>query len=96
MNRFKNKNKYFFIFAPDYNKIDTKKTNSILSTYKIIPYSKIFKFYDKYRDTFGNKTSILYYLEFLYAIQKHSNDVDNVLEIDTHKKFIKKILIADS
>ena len=92
-NKFKNKNKVFFIFAPDYNKIDTEKINYIPSTYKIIPYSKIFEFYDKYRETYGSSTSspiILYYWEFLYAIQKHIKDVDNVLEIDTYKKFIKK------
>ena len=93
-NRFKNKNKHFFIFAPDYNKIDAGKINSIPSTYKIIPYSKIYEFYDKYRDAFGYRYSrkIRYYYEFIYAIEKHCNSVDNVLEIETHKRFLHPIM----
>ena len=93
INKFKNKEKHFFIFAPDYNKIDTKKINSIPSTYKIIPYSKIFEFYDKYHDILSYRypNNIPYYHEFIYAIEKHCNSIDNVLEIETHKRFLKRI-----
>lgn len=93
INKFKNKEKHFFIFAPNYNKIDTEKINSIPSTYKIIPYSKIFEFYDKYHDVLSYRypNNIPYYHEFIYAIEKHCNSIDNVLEIETHKRFLKRI-----
>ena len=90
INKFGNKDKHFFIFAPDYNSIDTSKIQYVpKGTYITIPYSKIYAFYNKYQKYYADK--IPYYNEFLYAIGKHINNVDNSLEIEMHKKFAKVI-----
>lgn len=90
INKFGNKDKHFFIFAPDYNSTDTSKIQYVpKGTYITIPYSKIYAFYNKYQKYYADK--IPYYNEFLYAIGKHINNVDNSLEIEMHKKFAKVI-----
>ena len=75
-------NKFFFIFAPDYNKkingkeIKVKVDNNEEITYKIINYSKIFDFFNEQQVIIGN--IIPYYYEFLYAIEKHKGNTDNL------------------
>ena len=95
-------NKKFYIFAPNYNKIETKKIDGkefieIKDTnkyYEIIRYKEIFDFFDdkkiqkKYLNT--NKP-IPYYEEFLYALEKHSNNTDNHYETEILKRFVKVI-----
>lgn len=91
--KFEDKKKWFFIFAPDYNQINTSEIKSVPDTYKVIPYSRIYEFFDRfsYEDMVKYAHKIQYFYEFIYAIEKHINSVDNILEIETHKKFIKKI-----
>lgn len=92
--KYKKKNEWFFIFAPDYNQINTDKIKYIpKNIYKIIPYSRIYKFFDNlsYEDSVRYSHKIQYFYEFIYAIEKHINSLDNALEIETHKKFIRKI-----
>lgn len=92
--KYKKKNEWFFIFAPDYNQINTDKIKYIpKNIYKIIPYSRIYKFFDNlsYEDSVRYSHKIQYFYEFIYAIEKHINSFDNALEIETHKKFIRKI-----
>ena len=91
--KYKKKNEWFFIFAPDYNQINTDKIKYIPNIYKVIPYSKIYEFFDNlsYEDSCKYSHKIQYFYEFIYAIEKHIDNVDNALEIETHKKFIQKI-----
>ena len=79
INKFGNKDKHFFIFAQDYNSIDTSKIQYVpQGTYTSIPYSKIFEFYDKYQKEYRDK--IFYYNEFLYAIEKLAKKVNRNIE----------------
>lgn len=91
--KYKKKNEWFFIFAPDYNQINTDKIKYIPNIYKVIPYSKIYEFFNNlsYEDSCKYSRKIQYFYEFIYAIEKHIDSVDNTLEIETHKKFIQKI-----
>lgn len=81
------KNKFFYIFVPDYSYISE---NDIYpkNTYKIIKYSQIYDFFYKHRNSFEET---LYFKEFLYALQKHISNTDNILERTTHKRFINSI-----
>ncbi len=81
------KNKFFYIFVPDYSYISETDLYP-KSTYKIIKYSQIYDFFYKYRKSFEN---VLYFKEFLYALQKHISNTDNILEQTTHKRFIESI-----
>ena len=90
--KFKNKKSAFYIFTPDYNYIDTAKIKYIPETYKVVTYSKIYEFFNRYKNAYESK--VPYYNEFLYAIEKHINNVDNLLEIETHKKFLNKIELS--
>lgn len=89
---YKDKNKYLFILAPNYNKMildfnfgisffvmDSKRE------WKPIKYSEIYNFYK------SNPLTCKYFDEFLYALKIHSYNVDNSLEIEMHKKFAKII-----
>ena len=88
LKKFEGTEPFFFIFAPDYN--DIKQAKIIpYGVYKVINYSRIYEFYKKYELKYSPK--IKYYKEFLYAISKHINNVDNSLEIEMHKKFAKII-----
>ena len=73
---FKNKNKAFFILAPDYNNFDIKHfISKEAQQYKIIRYSKLLEFFINYRNINNEKTE--YYNEFLTALEKHSKPIDN-------------------
>ena len=53
-------------------------------------YNKIYNFFDK--DEIKSKySSIPYYEEFLYALEKHKNDTDNHYETEILKRFVKVI-----
>ena len=81
------KNKFFYIFVPDYSYISETDIYP-KNTYKIIKYSQIYDFFYKHRKSFEN---VLYFKEFLYALQKHISNTDNILEQTTHKRFIESI-----
>lgn len=57
----------YFIFVPNYNKIDLKKYSGS-KHYKVIRYSEIYNFYKK------KKISDAYFLEFVNALYKHTKD----------------------
>lgn len=89
---FKDKNKYIFIFAPDYNKmiIDFNFTSKYFQmdskrSWKPIKYSKILEFYKTH------KIDHPYFNEFLYALEKHSHSVDNNLEKEMYKRLNRVI-----
>lgn len=95
--KYKNSDKYFYLFVSDYNRINktiniyNDKCSSGKIKYKIIPYSKIYEFFsreDIYKKYSGK---IPYYNEFLYAIQKHINETNNNLEIEMLNRFILAI-----
>ena len=89
--KYQNYKKYFFIFAPNYSNItedeiypkDNKK-----SLYKLVHYEEIYNFYKNKEKDFEK---LRYYKDFLYAIKKHTNKVDNVLEVLTQKRFYQVI-----
>lgn len=94
----KSENKKFYIFVPKYNKIAQEKqillenyiNDDKNAYYKVITYDKIYKFFDK--DEIKSKySSIPYYEEFLYALEKHKNDTDNHYETEILKRFVKVI-----
>ena len=94
-NKFGNKEHKFYIFAPNYNKIEAEgingknkeriKIKDIDEYYEIIRYDRIFNFFSE------RKSLIPYYKEFLYALKKHSNNTDNHYETEILKRFVKVI-----
>lgn len=90
MNNIKYKNykeKKFYIFAPNYNHIDLK-TYVNGDEYTEIKYSAIFDFFRSKESEF---TKEKYFKEFLYALQKHTRQVDNSNEEELFRKFAAKI-----
>ena len=79
--------KYFFIFAPDYNHINLKNYDCG-KLYTLIEYSKIFKFFEEYKEELKE---VPYFNEFLYALQKHTKPIDNSNEEEMMKRFLAKI-----
>lgn len=79
---------YFYIFAPDYNKIDLD-SYEYGDEYKIINYSQI---YDFYFENAGRMLNIKYFIEFLNAIYNHTMSADNINFETMKRKFIKNIL----
>lgn len=88
-NKYANKNSFFYIFAPDYNQINEARLekNVLLGCVKyiIINYSRIYDFFNRYKKDYSDK--IPYYNEFLYALSKHTDLVDNVLEKEMQNRF---------
>ncbi|WP_428039529.1 PD-(D/E)XK nuclease family protein [Candidatus Avelusimicrobium fimicolum] len=86
---YKKLNVYGFVFVPDYNSAvmgEVQKQHK--GKYTCMPYSQVYKFFDQYRNLYHN---VPYYDEFLSAIKKHTNLVDNYLEEETYKKFLAAI-----
>ena len=89
-NKYKKYNgKYFFIFAPDYNRINIENYECS-DHYKLIEYSKIFNFFYENKEEFKG---VPYFNEFLYALQKHTKPVDNSNEEEMLKRFRLKIKV---
>ncbi len=82
--------KHYFVFAPNYNIIDLKKYDNS-GKYKLIKYSKIYDFFDNNKNEYED---IPYFQEFLYALKKHTKDVDNHNDIEAENRFLKAILKA--
>ena len=78
------KKSHYYIFSPDYNNIDTQKIKDSTG-YKTIKYSAIHKFFDK------NKIDDKYFNDFVNAMHKHKQLIDNDLYEDMKQKFLSKI-----
>lgn len=89
--KYKQRNSFFYIFAPDYNHIDTSKIKKLPNMYKLIPYSQIYKFFNLPEIYNKYSSQVPYYNEFLYALSKHIHNTDNSLEIEMHLRFAKKL-----
>ena len=88
-NRFKNKDKKFYIFAPEYeiHYIDrTKEPLENGTEYKVISYKTIYDFFKKNEDEY---TDDPYYLEFLKALSRHTRPVDNQVEYQMISRMLK-------
>ena len=78
------KKSYYFIFLPNYNKIDTQKIKDSKG-YETIKYSDIYSFFDE------NKVYDKYFNDFINAMYKHTQPIDNDLYDDMKQKFVKRI-----
>lgn len=97
-NKFGTKDKKFYIFAPKYNKLASEEkiilpryypTNKN-AYYTVISYDKLFDFFDR-DDIKKEYESRRYYPEFLYALEKHIEPIDNHYEKEILKRFVKVI-----
>lgn len=91
INRFDNKKRSFFIFAPNYNRIALKSSIPVKyknEKYTIKTYKDIFDFFneDDIKKEYGKK---LYFKEFLYSLEKHINSTDNAMELEMFRRFSK-------
>ena len=77
----------FFIFAPDYNKIDLNKYKDG-DKYTPIEYSKIYCFYF---ENAGRMLDVEYFKEYLCALKMHKESTDNTNYEKMKRKFIKNI-----
>lgn len=96
--KYRDDNKKFCLFAPDYNhikkdeltakcNIDKKKKEY---KYELVEYSKIWDYFSNHYSTKdGEKDS--YYDEFLNAIERHSHGVDNIQEQQMFERFEERI-----
>ena len=62
-----NKNSYYYLFVPNYNKIDLRKYSGS-QYYKVIKYKEIYDFFSNI------DIQDIYYKEFVNALYKHSKD----------------------
>jgi hypothetical protein len=76
-----------FIFAPDYKYFDLSGYKSG-DYYKIVEYSKIYKFFNEHKEDFNSDK---YFSDFLNALYKHSLKVDNELYDEMYRRFIQRI-----
>ena len=60
------------------------------SKYEIITYDKIYKYFSEYNFTKEDKKPS-YYDEFLYAIERHSRDTDDIQERQMYERFAQRI-----
>lgn len=81
------KKQKFFIFTPDYNQINIADYGCE-KIYIQKKYSEIFKFFKESSEEFKD---IAYFKEFLFALQKHIQPVDNSNEEEMFKRFLAKI-----
>lgn len=78
---------HFYIFAPDYNKLDISK-HECANYYSIIKFSKIYNWFNENKYFYQDNK---YFEDFLSALYKHTKAVDNSLEEEMHKKFVNAI-----
>ena len=101
--KYKDENKRFCLFAPNYNhikesltiscKIDEDEKNTY--NYKLIEYSDIRDYFqNNYEENDGKIDD--YYNEFLNAIERHSHDVDNIQERQMFERFAERIAELDN
>lgn len=82
-----NKKKYFYVFSPDYNRINLSKYDAG-NYYNIINYSQIRDFYKKYA---GEMLHVNYFCEFVDALDLHSSTKDNLNYEIMKSRFITAI-----
>ncbi len=78
-----NKEKKYFIFAPNYNhlKLDSYECGE---NYQLIEYKEIYDFFEKNKNLYKN---IKYFSEFLFALEKHTKPIDNNHEEIMYRRF---------
>lgn len=79
----KKKAKYF-IFIPDYNKVDLSKYSGSMH-YEIINYRKLYDFFKKQKD------DAVYYDEFVKSLYKHTKDRENDYAEDMKYRLLQRI-----
>lgn len=94
--KYKNKNCTFYIFTPDYNKINInelqskcgKDTNSskIIGKYKIKKYSELLKFFKQ-----NPSKDTIHYKAFCDSLERHTKNIDNSIEETMEYKFRQAI-----
>ena len=77
----------FYVFTPDYNQINLADYGCE-KIYIQKKYSEIFDFFKKNAKEFEG---VAYFKEFLFALQKHIQPVDNSNEEEMFKRFLAKI-----
>ena len=80
----RNRKESFYIFAPNYNKIDLRNYEKS-EDYKIINYSVLYDFFSKHKSE--NK----YYDDFLSALKIHAKEIDNSNFEIMQERFIETI-----
>lgn len=81
------KNKYYFIFAPNYNHINLENYECG-QNYKLIEFSKIYNFFEKNQKLYKN---VQYFPEFLFALRRHVKSIDSRHEENMYKRFCNAI-----
>ena len=80
----KKRKKSFFIFAPNYNRINLKNYEKS-EDYKVSKYSVLYKFFCK------NRLDDKYYVDFLSALKIHTREIDNSNFEIMQERFAKTI-----
>lgn len=94
------KHRYFYIFAPEYKNFGEKvniekflgdEANAWKEKeYTVISYKNIYEFFSKYEFNEDN-IKPKYYEEFLFALRRHKNNVDNIKEQQMFERFAERI-----
>ena len=94
------KHRYFYIFAPEYKNFgkeinieeclgdEAKEWKE--KEYIVITYKDIFEFFSNYEFIDGNPKP-KYYEEFLFALRRHKNNVDNIKEQQMFERLAERI-----
>lgn len=87
----RNKKTKYFIFSPNYNRLDLKGLEKA-KEYKIIKYDKLFDFFHRNKSCIAkNGVSDKYYDDFLSALETHTQIKDNENYETMLELFIKRI-----
>ncbi len=84
---FRDMDAHFFIFTPDYNKIDTAKFSEG-HHYRIIPYSRIYRFFC---DRWLYYKDVPYFIDFVNALYKHTREYETDLEEEMQARFLRAV-----
>lgn len=84
---YQNKNKYYYIFVPNYNHADIYK-HDIDKDYKKISYKEIYDFFEQNKALYKD---VKYFQEFIFALKKHITPTDNNHEENMYARFCKAI-----
>lgn len=80
----KGRKESFYLFSPDYNKIDLRNYKNA-EDYKVIPYSKLYDFFK------NQEINDKYYEDFLNALSIHAREIDNFNFEIMQERFIQAI-----
>ena len=81
------KNKYYFIFSPNYNHIKLENYECG-KNYRLVEFSEIYNFFNQNKKLYKN---VQYFEEFLYALKKHIKSVDSNHEENMYQRFYNTI-----